>query len=58
VQVFPPGEVIDMNEDDHLPDSKKEEQDSSLSKALSLAPLFAVILQAVELILKLLGIIR
>jgi hypothetical protein len=47
--------VIGVN--DHLP-GKKEEQDSILSKAVSLAPLLAVILQLLELILKLLGVIQ
>jgi hypothetical protein len=56
-KVFPLGEVIDVNEGDHLPDNKKEEQDP-LTKVISLAPLFAVILQLLELILKLLGVIR
>ena len=41
-----------------LPGNKKEEQDTTLSKVVYLAPLFAVILQALELILRLLGVIR
>jgi hypothetical protein len=40
-----------------LPGNKKEEQDR-LAKVVSLAPLFAVILQFLELVLKLLGVIR
>ena len=41
-----------------LPGNKKEEQDRLLAKAVYLAPLFAVILQLLELILRLLGVIR
>jgi hypothetical protein len=40
-----------------LPGNKKEEQDR-LSQVVSLAPLFAVILQLLELLLWLLGVIR
>jgi hypothetical protein len=40
-----------------LPGNKKEEQDH-LAKVVNLAPLFAVILQFLELILKILGVIR
>jgi hypothetical protein len=39
------------------PDDKEEEQDSTLTKLLRLAPLIALILQAIELLLKLLGVI-
>jgi hypothetical protein len=39
-----------------LPGNKKEEQ-GTLSKVVTLAPLFALILQALELILRLLGVI-
>ena len=37
---------------------KKEEQGQTLAKFLDLAPLLALILQALELILKLLGVIK
>jgi hypothetical protein len=47
--------VIGVN--DHLP-GKKEEQDSLLTKALSLAPLLALVLQILELILKICGVIN
>jgi hypothetical protein len=40
-----------------LPGNKKEEQDH-LSKVVALAPLFAVVLQFLELLLKILGVIR
>jgi hypothetical protein len=43
-------------DEDQLPDNKKEEQ-GQLSKVLVLAPLLALILQFLELILKLLGVI-
>jgi hypothetical protein len=47
-----------MSQDtDRRPGNKKEEQDSTLSKVIVLAPLFALILQALELLLKLLGVI-
>jgi hypothetical protein len=42
---------------DHLP-GKKEEQDFTLSKAISLAPLLSLILQLLELLLKLFGVIN
>ena len=44
---------------DRLPDKsdKKEEQDQFLSKAISLAPLLSLIIQLLELLLKLLGVI-
>jgi hypothetical protein len=47
-----------MNEDNHLPNNKKEEQDSPLTKVIGLAPLLTLILQLLELILKLLGVIN
>ena len=40
-----------------LPD-KKEEQDLPLAKVVRLAPLLAVILQLLEIVLKLLGVIQ
>jgi hypothetical protein len=40
-----------------LPGNKKEEQ-GTLSKVVTLALLFAVVLQFLELILKILGVIR
>jgi hypothetical protein len=40
-----------------LPGNKKEEQ-GPLAKVVSLAPLFAAILQLLELLLRLLGVIR
>jgi hypothetical protein len=40
-----------------LPDNKKEEQ-GPLSKVLALAPLLALVLQLLELILKLFGVIN
>ena len=43
---------------DRLSGNKKEERDSPLTKVVRLAPLFAVILQLLELVLKLLGVIR
>lgn len=56
---FPPigGDAMPQGRD-RQPRNKKEEQDRPLAKAVSLAPLFAVILQALELLLKLLGIVR
>jgi hypothetical protein len=41
---------------DRRPGNKKEEQDT-LAKVIYLAPLFALILQILELILKILGVI-
>jgi hypothetical protein len=52
------GEVIGMNRDNHLPDNKKEEQDSPLTKVIGLAPLLTLILQILELILKVCGVIN
>jgi hypothetical protein len=54
------GGVSALEDDDRLPDKsdKKEEQDPTLTKVVSLAPLLAVILQAIELLLKWLGVIR
>jgi hypothetical protein len=43
---------------DHLPDNKRAEQENPLTKVVFLAPLLAVVFQFLELILKLLGIIR
>jgi hypothetical protein len=42
---------------DRLPDNKKEEQ-GILAKVINLAPLCALVLQFLELILKLLGVIN
>jgi hypothetical protein len=42
---------------DRRPGNKEEEQDTLLTKVVNLAPLFALILQALELILRLLGVI-
>jgi hypothetical protein len=42
---------------EHLP-GKKEEQDRILSKAISLAPLFNLIIRVLELIFKILRIIK
>jgi hypothetical protein len=43
---------------DRLPDNKKEEQDRFLDRAISLAPLLNLVLQILELILKILGVIK
>ncbi|MDR1516118.1 MAG: hypothetical protein LBS45_10505 [Synergistaceae bacterium] len=43
---------------DHLPNNKKAEQDTYLTKVVYLAPLLAVIFQFLEFLLKLLGVIR
>jgi hypothetical protein len=52
------GEVISMPKGaDRRPGNRKEEQDSLLSKVLVFAPLFALILQILELILRILGVI-
>ena len=52
------GEVMSMSKDtDRRPDNKEEEQDTLLSKVVYLAPLFTLILQAIELLLLLLGVI-
>jgi hypothetical protein len=42
---------------ERLPENKKEEQDR-LTKVVSLAPLFALALQFLELILRLFGVIN
>jgi hypothetical protein len=42
---------------DCLPDNKKEEQ-GRLSRVIALAPLFALILQLLELLLKICGVIK
>jgi hypothetical protein len=47
-----------MSKDGNGPSGNKEEEQDRLSKVVSLAPLFAVILQLLELALKLLGVIR
>jgi hypothetical protein len=48
---------MSMSKDtDRRPDNKKEEQDT-LTKVISLAPLFALILQILELLLKIFGVI-
>ncbi|MDR1516038.1 MAG: hypothetical protein LBS45_10095 [Synergistaceae bacterium] len=43
---------------DHLPNNKKAAQETRLTKVVFLAPLLSVILQFLELILKLLGVIQ
>ena len=62
LKVFPPGRGDSMSKDEErLPvdkSDKKEEQGQTLAKFLDLAPLLALILQALELILKLLGVIK
>jgi hypothetical protein len=53
--------VIRLSDDnDRLPDKsgKKEEQDPTLAKVVSLAPLLSLILQLLELLLKLFGVIK
>jgi hypothetical protein len=50
---------MSMSKDtDRRPDNKEEEQDTLLSKVVYLAPLFTLILQAIELLLLLLGVIE
>jgi hypothetical protein len=42
---------------DRRPGNKEEEQDTTLAKVVYLAPLITLILQAIELLLLLLGVI-
>jgi hypothetical protein len=58
-RVLPLGEVTRMSEDDgsRLSSDEKEER-GPLAKVCALAPLLAVILQLLELILRLLGVIQ
>jgi hypothetical protein len=42
---------------DRRPDNKEEERDTLLTKLVYLAPLFTLILQVLDLILKILGVI-
>jgi hypothetical protein len=58
LRVFPLVGGETMSEDaDRRPDNKEEEQDTLLAKVVYLAPLFALILQAIELLLKLPGVV-
>jgi hypothetical protein len=51
-------EVISMPKGkERRPGNKEEEQDTTLDKVVNLAPLFALILRLLEIILKLLGVI-
>jgi hypothetical protein len=58
-KVFPPrgGESMSEEDRERLP-GNEEEQDSKLTRAISLAPLFTLILQILELILKICGVIK
>jgi hypothetical protein len=43
---------------DRLPDNKRAEQDTMLAKVVYLAPLLSLVLQLLELVLKLLGVLN
>jgi hypothetical protein len=57
--LIPLGEVNDMPKGiEHPPGYKKGEQDTLLARVICLAPLISLILYALELVLKITGVIR